>query len=89
MKKYLIILTHILLPSFGFLEYCFSKNFRKLKYNPGYHCASRIHHEHPAHQDIFISLKESPKEPFYQSHMLCNNGITRMSQYITWTIPLH
>jgi len=89
MKKLLIILTHFILPSFGFLEYCFSKSIRKLKYNLGYHYAARIHHDHPAYQDIFISLKERPKEPIYQSHMLCKSGITNMPQYITWTIPLN
>jgi len=89
MKKHLIILTHILLPSFGFLEYCFSRSIRKLKYNLGYHYAAKIHHDHPAYQDIFISLKERPNEPLYQSHMLSRNEVTRMPQYITWTIPLN
>jgi len=89
MKKFLIISLHLLLPSFGFLEYCFSRGIRRLRYNIGYHYSSKIHYEHPAYQNVSISIEKIPQEPHYKSYMLCTNVSTRMPQYIIWTLPLN
>jgi hypothetical protein len=89
MKKFFVISLHLLFSSFGLLEYCFSRGIRKLRYNLGYHYVSRIQYAHPASMNISVSIKENSQEPYLKSYMLCENPVTRIPQYITWTISLN
>jgi hypothetical protein len=89
MKKFIIILVHLLFSSFGVLEYCFSRGLKRFKCNLNYHYSSRIHYEHPAYQDVLISIKDIPQEPRMTSYMLCKSVATGIPQYVTWTIPLN
>jgi len=89
MKKFLVISLHLLFSSFGLLEYGFSRGIRKLRYNLGYYYVSRIQYAHPASMNISISIKGNPQEPHLKSYMFCENPVTRIPQYITWTIPLN
>jgi hypothetical protein len=71
MHKLLILSIHFLLAGFGGLEYCISKRMRRFKCKPGSHYSCRINYQHPAYQNIMISLDECPREASLTSYMLC------------------
>jgi hypothetical protein len=88
-KKHLVILLHLFFSTFGFLEYCFSRGIKKLKFNLDYHYSSRINYQHSAYQDIMITITDSPQEAILTSHMLCTSMGNQIPLLITWKIPLN
>ena len=89
MRKTLIILLHVMLSSFGHLEYCFSRGIRKFRFNLNSHYSCRINQRHPAYQDISISIRQNLHEPRLTSHMLYNNTLSKIPQYMTCTLSLN
>ena len=75
--------------SFGFLEYCFSKGIKRFRFNLAYHYDCRIPYQHPAYQDVSISITEHPREPRLTSHMLYNNTSTKIPQCMACTLSLN
>ena len=89
MHKLLIISIHFLLAGFGGLEYCISKKMRRFTYKPGSHYSARIPYDHPAYQQIMISLTESPQEASLTSYMLCTAHKSRVPLLISGKITLN
>jgi hypothetical protein len=89
MHKLLILSIHFFLAGFGGLEYCISKKMRRFKCKPGSHYSARIPFDHPAYQDIMISLDESPREASLTSCMLCTTHKSRIPLLVTGTITLN
>jgi hypothetical protein len=83
MHKPVILSLHLLLASFGALECCVSKGMRRFKYKPGSHYSCRINCQHPAYQDIMISLTESRGDASLKSCMLCTAHGSRIPLLIT------
>jgi len=89
MRKHLILIVHLLFSTVGVLEYCLSKGLRKFKYRPMSHYAARLPYDHPASQEIMISLAESPQEATLTSYMLCTSHCSRLPLLITGEITLN
>ena len=89
MKKTLIVLLHLMLSSVGHLEYCFSKGIKRFRFNLAYHYSCRIPYQHPAYQDVSISITKHPQESHVTSHMLYNNTSTKIPQYMPYTLSLN
>jgi len=89
MKRTLIIFLHVMLSSFGHLEYCFSRGIRKFRFNLDYHYSCRINQRHPAYQDVLISVTGYPQESHITSHMLYNNTLSKIPQYVACTLSLN
>ena len=87
--KLLIISIHFLLAGFGGLEYCISKKMRRFKCKPGSHYSARIPYDHPAYQNIMISLDESPREASLKSYMLCTAHKSHLPLLVTGKITLN
>jgi|GEM_PF-2073980 hypothetical protein len=88
-RKLLILSIHFLLASFGALEYCVSKGMRKFRYKPGSHYSCPITYQHPAYQDIMITLTQSPQEACLTSYMLCTAHKSRLPLLISEKITLN
>lgn len=88
-RRLLILSIHFLLAGFGGLEYCLSRKMRRFKYKAGSHYSARIPYDHPAYQDIMISLDESPREASLTSCMLCTAHKSRIPLLITGKITLN
>ncbi len=89
MRKLLIISIHLLFSTAGALEYCVSKGMRKFKYKSGSHYSARLPYDHPAYQDVMISLAESHGEASVRSYMLCAAHGSRLPLLITGKITLN
>jgi hypothetical protein len=89
MRKTLIILLHVMLSSFGHLEYCFSRGIRKFRFNLNSHYSCRINQRHPAYQDISISISKNLHEPRLTSHMLCKDLAKGIPNFVTGTLSLN
>jgi len=89
MHKLVIISIHFLFSSFGALEYCVSKGMKRFKYKPGSHYSCRINYQHPAYQDIMISLTESHDDASLKSYMLCTAHESHLPLLITGKITLN
>jgi hypothetical protein len=89
MHRLLIISIHLLLAGFGAFEYCVSKGMRKFKYKSASHYSARIPYNHPAYQDIMISLTENRSEASLTSYTLCTSHGSRLPLLITGEITLN
>jgi hypothetical protein len=88
-RRLLILSIHFLLASFGVLEYCISKKMRRFTFKPRSHYSARMPYDHPAYQDVMISLTENHGEASLASYMLCIACGNRLPLLISGKITLN